>query len=71
MTKLETQATPVNEGMSGTHDDVPPASQMEAIDRALMLYFGTSNWLFERNRIMPGLGGRLDPECNGRGMNLD
>ena len=55
MIKLETLATPVFEKSVGTYDSAPAAKQMEAIDRAMMFYFDTADWLAERHRQRPGV----------------
>lgn len=55
MMKLETLATPAFEELVGTYDLAPTAKQMEAIDRAMMLYFDTADWLAERRRQRPGV----------------
>ena len=55
MMKLETLATPVFDESVGTYDSAPAAKQMETIDRAMMLYFDTADWLAERHRQRPGV----------------
>ncbi len=41
--------------ITGTYDNESGPTQMEAVHQALMVYFGTENWLEERNKKMPGI----------------
>ena len=38
-------------------DSAPPPEQMKAIDQVLRHYFGSEDWVRERNRALPGLAG--------------
>ena len=39
-------------------DSLPPSDRMRAVDLAMKHYFGTEDWLRERNRVFPGLARR-------------
>jgi hypothetical protein len=41
--------------VTGSYDNEAGPVQMEAVHQALMVYFGTENWLEERNKKMPGI----------------
>ena len=44
-------------GIIGSFDDAPGPLQMAAVHQVLVLYYGTDNWLEERNKQMPGFYG--------------
>lgn len=43
-----------DEQFDGTYDEAAGPAQMEAVHKALIVYFGTENWMEERKRQMPG-----------------
>lgn len=45
----------VEEKHVGSYDDDSGPAQMAAVHQALMVYFGTKDWMEERNKKMPGI----------------
>jgi hypothetical protein len=49
--------TPLHEPV-GTLDFATPVEHMQAVDAAMRIYFGTSDWIRERNLLFPGFRSR-------------